>query len=114
MIKNLGYRKLSKTGSHRRAMFANMATSLLLHEKITTTLPKAMELRRVVEGIVNDAKKGRKMEVRKAVRSRDVYNKIFDVIAPRYKDRAGGCTRILRLGARRGDAAETAMVKLVD
>lgn len=114
MIKNLGHRKLSKTGAHRRAMFANMATSLLLHEKITTTLPKAMELRRVVEGIVNDAKLGRKMEVRRAVRDRNVYNKLFDVIAPRYKDREGGCTRILRLGMRRGDAAETAMVKLVD
>ncbi|MBU2575206.1 MAG: 50S ribosomal protein L17 [Elusimicrobia bacterium] len=114
MIKNLGHRKLSKTGSHRRAMFSNMATSLLLHEKIRTTLPKAKELRRVVEGIINDAKKGRKFSVRKAVHSRNVYNKIFDVIAPRYKDRAGGCTRILRLGARKGDAAETAMIKLVD
>ncbi|OGS54150.1 MAG: 50S ribosomal protein L17 [Elusimicrobia bacterium RIFOXYB2_FULL_62_6] len=114
MIKNLGHKKLSKTGSHRRAMFANMATSLLLHEKIKTTLPKAMELRRVVEGIVNDAKLGRKLEVRKAVKSREVYNKLFDVLAPRYKERAGGCTRILRLGMRRGDAAEVALVKLAD
>lgn len=95
-------------------MFANMAASLLLHEKIQTTLPRALELRRVVEGIINDAKKGRRLQVRKAVHSRDVYHKLFDVIAPRYKDRDGGCTRILRLGARKGDAAETAMIKLVD
>ena len=114
MIKNLGHRKLSKTGSHRRAMFSNMAASLLLHEKIKTTLPKAKELRRVVEGVINDAKKGRKLEVRKVIKSKDVYHKIFDVIAPRYKDRCGGCTRILKLGTRKGDAAEVAMIKLTD
>ena len=113
MIKNLGHRKLSKTGSHRRAMFANMAASLLLHEKITTTLPKARELRRVVEGIVNDAKKGRALRVRRAVRSREVYRKLLEVIAPRYRERDGGCTRILKLGARKGDAAEVAIIKLV-
>ena len=114
MIKNLGHKKLSKTGSHRRAMFSNMTASLLMHEKIKTTLPKAKELRRVVEGVINDAKKGRRLEVRKIIRSKDVYHKLFDVIAPRYMDRAGGCTRILKLGARKGDATEVAMIKLVD
>jgi len=114
MIKNLGHRKLSKTGSHRRAMFSNMAASLLLHEKIKTTVPKAKELRRVVEGVVNDAKLGRWLEVRRIIRTKDVYRKVFDVLAPRYKDRNGGCTRILRLGVRKGDAAEVALIKLVD
>ena len=114
MIRNLGHRKLSKTGSHRRAMFSNMATSLLLHEKIKTTVPKAKELRRVVEGVINDAKLGRRVEVRRIVRIKAVYHKVFDVLAPRYKERPGGCTRILRLGARKGDATEVAMIKLVD
>ena len=114
MIKNLGHRKLSKTGSHRRAMFSNMATSLLLHEKITTTVPKAKELRRVVERVITDAKHGRKLEVRRALRSREVYTKVLEVIAPRYKERPGGFTRILRVGVRKGDATEIAMIKLVD
>jgi large subunit ribosomal protein L17 len=113
MINNLGARKLSRTGSHRRAMFSNMATSLLLHEKVETTLPKAKELRRVVERVIADAKNGRYVEVRRVIKDKAVYHKVFDVIAPRYKERAGGCTRILKLGARRGDAAEAAMVKLV-
>jgi large subunit ribosomal protein L17 len=114
MIKNLGHRKLSKTGSHRRAMFSNMASSLLLHEKVKTTLPKAKELRRVVEGVINDAKLGRWLQVRRIIKTKAVYHKVFDVLAPRYKERPGGCTRILKLGARRGDAAEVALVKLVD
>ena len=113
MINNLGARKLSRTGSHRRAMFSNMATSLLLHEKVETTLPKAKELRRVVERVIADAKNGRYVEVRRIIKDKAVYHKVFDVLAPRYKERAGGCTRILKLGARRGDAAEAAMVKLV-
>ena len=113
MINNLGARKLSRTGSHRRAMFSNMATSLLLHEKVETTLPKAKELRRVVERVIADAKNGRHVEVRRIIKDKVVYHKVFDVLAPRYKERAGGCTRILKLGARRGDAAEAAMVKLV-
>jgi large subunit ribosomal protein L17 len=113
MINNLGARKLSRTGSHRRAMFSNMATSLLLHEKVETTLPKAKELRRVVERVIADAKNGRHVEVRRVIKDKVVYHKVFDILAPRYKERAGGCTRILKLGARRGDAAEAAMVKLV-
>ncbi|MBI5744822.1 MAG: 50S ribosomal protein L17 [Elusimicrobia bacterium] len=113
MIRNLGAKKLSKTGSHRRAMFSNMATSLLLHEKVETTLPKAKELRRVVERVVADAKNGRHVEVRRVIKDKAVYHKVFDVIAPRYKERPGGCTRILKLGMRRGDATETALVRLV-
>jgi len=113
MINNLGARKLSRTGSHRRAMFSNMATSLLLHEKVQTTLPKAKELRRVVERVIADAKNGRRVEVRRVIKDKVVYHKVFDVLAPRYKERPGGCTRILKLGARRGDAAEAALVKLV-
>lgn len=113
MINNLGARKLSRTGSHRRAMFSNMATSLLLHEKVETTLPKAKELRRVVERVIADAKNNRRVEVRRVIRDKVVYHKVFDVLAPRYKERDGGFTRILKLGARRGDAAEAALVKLV-
>ncbi len=113
MIRNLGARKLSKTGSHRRAMFSNMASSLLLHEKVETTLAKAKELRRVVERVIADAKNGRRVEVRRVVKDKAVYNKVFEVIAPRYKERPGGFTRILKLGLRKGDATETALVKLV-
>lgn len=113
MIKNLGARKLSRTGSHRRAMFCNMATSLLQHEKVETTLPKAKELRRVAERVIADAKNGRHIEVRRVIKDKAVYHKVFDVLAPRYKERPGGFTRILKLGARRGDATETALVKLV-
>lgn len=113
MINNLGARKLSRTGSHRRAMFSNMATSLLLHEKVETTLPKAKELVKVAERVIADAKNGRRIEVRRVIKDKAVYHKVFDVIAPRYKERDGGFTRILKLGARRGDAAEAALVKLV-
>ncbi len=113
MINNLGARKLSRTGSHRRAMFSNMATSLLLHEHVETTLPKAKELRRVVERVIADAKNNRRIEVRRVIKDKVVYHKVFDVLAPRYKERDGGFTRILKLGARRGDAAEAALVKLV-
>ncbi|PJA11842.1 MAG: 50S ribosomal protein L17 [Elusimicrobia bacterium CG_4_10_14_0_2_um_filter_56_8] len=109
----MGARKLSKTGSHRRAMFSNMATSLLLHEKVQTTLPKAKELRRVVERVIADAKNSRYVEVRRVIKDKAVYHKVFDVLAPRYKERPGGFTRILKLAARRGDAAEAALVKLV-
>jgi large subunit ribosomal protein L17 len=94
-------------------MFSNMATSLLLHEKVETTLPKAKELRSVVERVIADAKNNRWVEVRRVIKDKAVYHKVFDVIAPRYKDRDGGFTRILKLGARRGDATETALIKLV-
>jgi large subunit ribosomal protein L17 len=113
MIKNLGSKKLSRTGSHRRAMFSNMATSLLLHEKVQTTLVKAKELTAFVEHIITDAKNGNHLEVRRVIKDRTVYKKLFEVIAPRYKERVGGCTRVLKLGQRKGDATEMALVKLI-
>ena len=94
-------------------MFCNMATSLLLHEKVETTLPKAKELRRVAERVIADAKNGRYVEVRRVIKDKVVYHKVFDVLAPRYKERPGGFTRILQLGQRKGDAAQIALVKLV-
>lgn len=94
-------------------MFSNMATSLLLHEKVETTLPKAKELVRVADRVIADAKNGRRLEVRRVIKDKVVYHKVFDVLAPRYKERPGGFTRILKLGQRKGDAAQVALVKLV-
>jgi len=113
MIKNLGEKKLSRTGAHRRAMFSNMAASLLLHEEIETTLVKAKELTSVVEHVIADAKNNRHVEVRRVIKDKAVYKKIFDVLAPRYKERDGGFVRVLKLGQRQGDAAEIALVKLM-
>ncbi|HBE88184.1 MAG TPA: 50S ribosomal protein L17 [Elusimicrobia bacterium] len=114
MIKNLGARKLSKTGSHRRAMFSNMISSLLMHEKVTTTVPKAKELKRFAEKVITAAKKGNRTSVRSSLRgNRQACDKVLETIAPRYKERNGGYTRILKLGPRRGDATEMALVKLV-
>ncbi|MFA5162630.1 MAG: 50S ribosomal protein L17 [Elusimicrobiales bacterium] len=114
MIKNLGPRKLSRTGSHRKAMLSNMAASLLMHEQVRTTIPKAKELRRVAERIINDARKGRHLKLRESVQSKAVYKKLVEVLAPRYAARNGGYTRILRLGRRKGDSAELGLVKLVE
>ncbi|MDD2772617.1 MAG: 50S ribosomal protein L17 [Elusimicrobiales bacterium] len=114
MIKNLGHRKLSKTGSHRKAMLTNMAVSLLMHEHVNTTLAKAKEVRRVVERVITDARKGRHMEVRKVVRSKTAFKKLMEVLAPRYADRNGGYTRILHVGRRKGDDADMGLVKLVE
>ncbi len=113
MINNLGAKKLSRTGSHRKAMWANMATSLLLHEHVETTLVKAKQLNRVAERVIADAKNNRRVEVRRVIKDKAVYHKVFDVLVPRYKERDGGFTRILKLGQRKGDAAEVALVKLV-
>jgi large subunit ribosomal protein L17 len=114
MIKNLGYRKLSKTGSHRRSMFSNMASSLILNEKIKTTVYKAKELRRVVDKIITCAKNSKHVQVRRVIKDKVAYNKIFDVLAPRYKNKNGSFIRILRIGTRKGDCAEMALVKLVE
>jgi large subunit ribosomal protein L17 len=94
-------------------MWSNMATSLLLHEHVETTLVKAKELVRVAEHVIADAKNNRRVEVRRVIKDKAVYHKVFDVLAPRYKERDGGFTRILKLGQRKGDAAEVALVKLV-
>ena len=116
MIKNNGARKLGVTGSHKKAMMRNMATELFLHEKITTTLPKAKEVVKFAEKLITKSKPGDLNAVKAInadIKNKDVVKKIFDVIAPRYKERAGGYTKILKLGLRRGDSAQMAVVKLV-
>lgn len=110
-------RKLSVTSSHRAAMFRNMATSLLKHEQITTTLPKAKELRPYVERIITLGKRGGLHARRQAyaqLMDEKVVAKLFTEIAERYKSRAGGYTRVLKAGVRYGDAADMAIIELVE
>jgi large subunit ribosomal protein L17 len=110
-------RKLSRTSSHRKAMFANMATSLIEHEQIKTTLPKAKDLRRVVEPLITYAKKGdlaARREVLKLIRDKDVVKKLFDVVGPMFAERNGGYTRIIKAGHRLGDAADMAIIELTE
>jgi large subunit ribosomal protein L17 len=111
------HRKLNKRPSHRRAMFANMCAALIKHEQIVTTLPKAKELRPVVEKLVTIAKKGGLAARRQAIAEmRDVamVKKLFEVIALRYKERHGGYTRVLKAGFRYGDSAPVAVIEFVD
>ena len=112
-----GYRKLNRTHSHRKAMFANMACSLIEHEQIKTTLPKAKELRPIVEKLVTLGKRGdlhaRRLAVSKMGQEPAV-KKLFSAIAERYKDRQGGYTRIMKAGFRYGDMAPMAIIELVD
>jgi large subunit ribosomal protein L17 len=111
------HRKLNKRPSHRRAMFANMAAALIKHEQIVTTLPKAKELRPVVEKLVTLGKRGDLHARRQAVaQMRDIamVKKLFEVIGPRYKDRNGGYTRVLKAGFRYGDSAPVAVIEFVD
>jgi large subunit ribosomal protein L17 len=110
-------RKLGRTTAHRTAMFANMAASLIKHEQIVTTLPKAKELRPVVEKLVTLAKRGDLHARRQAIsKVRDVeqVGKLFATIGPRYKDRNGGYTRVLKAGFRYGDNAALAVIEFVD
>jgi large subunit ribosomal protein L17 len=110
-------RKLGRTSSHRQAMFRNMAVSLLRHEQIVTTLPKAKELRRVAEPLITLGKNATLSNRRLAfnrLRDRDIVGKLFDDLGPRFKSRAGGYLRILKMGHRAGDAAPMALVQLVD
>ena len=110
-------RKLGRTSSHRQAIFRNMAVSLFRHEQIRTTLPKAKELRRVAEPLITMAKNPTMARRRLAfarLRDKDIVGKLFDELAPRYKARLGGYTRILKCGFRRGDNAPMAYVQLVD
>ena len=112
-----GLKKLNKTSSHRLAMFRNMTNSLLLHEVIKTTLPKAKALRKVFEPIITLGKEPTLANRRLAfnrLRDRDMVTKLFDVLGPRYKSRAGGYMRILKYGFRVGDNAPMALVELVD
>ncbi|MAI08073.1 MAG: 50S ribosomal protein L17 [Magnetococcales bacterium] len=110
-------RKFSRTSSHRKAMFANLATSLLEHGQIKTTVAKAKDLRRVVEPIITKAKKGdlaARREVMKTIQNKAVVQKLFDEIAPAFATRPGGYTRVLKAGFRQGDAADMAIIELTE
>jgi large subunit ribosomal protein L17 len=117
MRHGLGLRKLGRTTSHRLAMLRNMTVSLLRHEEITTTLPKAKELRRVVEPMITLGKKPSLANRRLAfdrLRDREIVAKLFDDLGPRYVKRNGGYLRILKTGFRKGDNAPLALVSLMD
>jgi large subunit ribosomal protein L17 len=111
-------RKFNRTSSHRKAMFSNMAAALIKHEQITTTLPKAKDLRRVVDRLITLGKRGDLHARRQALTAlrgdRAMAEKLFAALAERYKDRSGGYTRVLRAGYRYGDSAPLAVIELVD
>ena len=111
------HRKLNRKPEHRRAMFANMAAALIRHEQIVTTLPKAKDLRPIVEKLVTLGKRGDLHARRQAIaemRDLAMVKKLFDVIGPRYKTRNGGYTRVLKAGFRYGDSAPVAVIEFVD
>ncbi len=111
-------RKLNRTASHRKAMFANMAVALIKHEQIVTTLPKAKELRPIVEKLVTLGKKGdlaaRRLALSKLNNDIAIVQKLFDTLAERYKERSGGYIRVMRAGFRFGDNAPIAVIEFVD
>lgn len=110
-------RKLNRTASHRKALFSNLSAQLFEHKQIVTTLPKAKEARKFAERMVTLGKKGDLNSLRQALkflRQKKAVFTLFNDIAPNYKNRAGGYTRILKLGLRKGDAAETAVLQLVE
>ena len=117
MRHKLGQRKLGRTSAHRIAMLRNMAAALIKHEQITTTLPKARELRPYVEKLITLAKRGglsnRRLAMARLMDDAQLV-KLFDTLAPRYADRAGGYTRVLKAGFRASDAAPMAIIELVD
>src|ERR1700727_3890804 len=111
------HRKLNRTAEHRRAMFANMCVALIKHEQITTTLPKAKDLRPIVEKLVTLGKRGGLHARRQAIaqmRDLAMVKKLFDVIGPRYKERNGGYTRVMTAGFRYGDSAPGAVIGFGD
>ncbi len=111
-----GYRKLGRTSAHRKAMLRNLVTDLFREERITTTVHRAKEARKEAEKMITLAKRGNlhaRRQVLAYVYDEDVVTKLFDEIAPRYAERNGGYTRILKLGPRQGDCAETAFLELV-
>ena len=117
MKHNIKHKKLNRTSSHRKALLMNLSNALLKHEQITTTLPKAKELRPFVEKIITLGKKGDLPARRKAIsilKDEKITKKVFDVFADRYKKRNGGFTRIVKLGNRYGDNAPTAIIELID
>ena len=110
-------RKLGRNSAHRKAMFRNMAVSLIVHESISTTLPKAKELRRTIEPLITLAKQDDVAKRRRAfdkLRDKAAVGKLFDEIGPRFKERTGGYLRILKKGMRSGDSAQMALVQLTD
>ena len=110
-------RRFNRTAEHRQAMFANMAGALIRHEQITTTLPKAKELRSVVDKLITLGKKGdlaARRQAAAALKEDDLVQKLFSVLGDRYKDRQGGYTRVLKAGFRHGDNAPLAVIELVD
>lgn len=117
MRHGIAHRKLNRTASHRKAMFANMAASLIEHEQIVTTLPKAKEMKPFMDKLITLAKRGdlhaRRQAVSK-VRNEAAVKKLFEVFGERYKDRDGGYTRVLKAGFRHGDNAPRAVIELVD
>jgi len=123
MRHGMAHRKLNRTQEHRKAMFVNMACALIKHEQITTTLPKAKELRPIVEKLVTKAKhaaadEGRSLHLRRqvisSIRDRTMARKLFDTLGPRYAERDGGYTRIMKAGFRYGDNAPLAVIEFVD
>ena len=117
MKHNIVHRKLNRTTSHRKALLMNLSNALIKHEQITTTLPKAKELRPFVEKIVTLGKKGDLQSRRKAIailQDEKMTTKLFETLADRYKDRKGGYIRIIKLGNRYGDNAPTAVIEFVD
>ncbi len=112
-----GYRRLNRTHEHRKAMFANMASSLIEHEQIKTTLPKAKELRRIIDKLITLGKDG-SLHARRNAHSRlkqdAAVKKLFEVLGPRYAERQGGYARVLKAGFRFGDMAPMAIIELVD
>ncbi len=112
-----GYRKLNRTHEHRKAMFANMSGSLIEHEQIKTTLPKAKELRPIVEKLITLAKRGDLHARRQAsaqLKEERLVKRLFDILGPRYKERQGGYVRVLKAGFRYGDMAPMAIIEFVD
>ena len=112
-----GYRRLNRTHEHRKALWANMAGSLIEHEQIKTTLPKAKELRPIVEKLITLAKKGdlhARRQARAQLKEDQYVTKLFDVLGPRYTERKGGYIRVLKAGFRYGDMAPMAIIEFVD
>ena len=117
MKHNIKHRKLNRTSSHRKALLMNMSNALIKHEQITTTLPKAKELRPFIEKVITLGKKGDLSARRKTIsilQDEKMTKKIFDTLAERYAERSGGYTRIIKLGNRYGDNAPTAVIEFVD
>lgn len=117
MKHNIKHRKLNRTSSHRKALLMNMTNALIKHEQITTTLPKAKELRPFIEKVITLGKKGDLSARRKAIsilQDEKMTKKVFSILSDRYSSRSGGYTRIIKLGNRFGDNAPTAVIEFVD